>query len=120
MKPFGGLPTQEKSLRISPLATDLERSEVLVPKSFRSLRFTFAPQFQLIEVFDRDLALAKSIEEVIAQNNREIGPLNFRHLFPERQMGQFFLDALLLRSVGRCTELVCQFKEPLFLSFLRL
>ncbi len=66
------------------------------------------------------IRLAKSIEEVIPEGRWEIFPLNFRHLFPKRQASQFFLDAPLLCSVGRSTQLVCQFKEPAFLSFLRL
>ena len=67
----------------------------------------------------RSLALAKSLEKVIAESRRQIRPLNLRHLFPERQARQFFLDALLLCAIGRGTQLVCQFKEPAFLSFLR-
>ena len=117
---LGGLAAQEKGLRISPFPTDLERSKVLVPKSFWSLGLGFAPKFQLIEVLDCDFSLAKSIEEMIPEGRREILPLNFRHLLPKRQAGQFLLDAPLLCSIGRSTQLVCQFKEPVFLSFLRL
>jgi hypothetical protein len=87
LRPFSKLATQEKSLRVLPLPADLEGSEVLVPKSVRSLRLPFAPQFQLIEVFDCDVPPAKSLKQVIAWSQREIRPLNFRHLFPERQAG---------------------------------
>ena len=57
---------------------------------------------------------------MIPEGRREILPLNFRNLFPKSQAGQFLLDAPLLCSIGRSTQLVCQFKEPVFLSFLRL
>jgi len=117
---LGGLAAKEKGLRISSFSTDLERSKVLVPKSFWSLGLGFAPKFQLIEVLDCDFSLAKSIEEMIPEGRREILPLNSRHLFPKCQAGQFLLDAPLLCSISRSTQLVCQFKEPVFLSFLRL
>jgi hypothetical protein len=68
LRPSGRLATQEKGLRILSVSTDLEGPEVLVPKSVWSLRLTFAPQFQLIEVFDGDVSLAKALKQVIAES----------------------------------------------------
>ena len=73
-----------------------------------------------LDSLDCDFSLAKSIEEMIPEGRREILPLNSRHLFPKCQAGQFLLDAPLLCSISRSTQLVCQFKEPALLSFLRL
>jgi len=80
--PFCSLPLQEEGLRKLPFATNLERSEVLVPRAVRRLRLRFAPQFQLIKVFRRYLPVRDPIEQVLPENRRKIGPPNPRHQSP--------------------------------------
>jgi hypothetical protein len=48
----------------------------------RRLRLSFAPQFQLVEIFWRYLTIRDPIEEMLAENRWKIGPPNFRHQAP--------------------------------------
>ena len=53
-----------------------------VPRAFRRLRFRFAPQSQLIQVFRRYFPLSDPIEQVLPENRWKIGPPNLRHQSP--------------------------------------
>ena len=56
------LSAQQKRLWELALAADLEGAEVLVPKTFGSFGFTLAPEFQCVNVLDRDFSLACAIK----------------------------------------------------------
>lgn len=107
------LTSEQESLRIPAFAANLERAEILVPRTLRRVRFRFPPLLQAIEVFCGDLALAQPLEQVIAERSGQAGPLNLRHLFAERHPGQVFLKALLLLRVARIREAVGKFEESL-------
>lgn len=47
------------------------------------LWLSFAPQFQLIEIFRRYLAIRDPIEEVLAENWWKTGPPDLRHQSPK-------------------------------------
>ncbi len=70
-------------LRVFPFAADLEGTEVLEPLPVRRLRFRFSPELQLIEILDGDLAISKSIKQVVAESWRQIHTLDLRHYSPK-------------------------------------
>src|SRR6266581_389798 len=77
-----GLATEEEGLEVFPFAADTERAEVLEPGTLRRLRLGLAPELELIEVLDGDLAISKTIKQVVAKRRRQIRPLNPRHYSP--------------------------------------
>src|SRR6266850_5507445 len=81
--PFGGLARQQEGLRVFSLATDFERTEVLVPKPLRGIGIRFSPRFELVQVFRGDLAFAQPVKEVIAERGRQTAPLDARHYSPK-------------------------------------
>src|SRR5260221_7830723 len=81
--PLGGLTAQQERLRILPLTAEFERTEVLIPEALRRFRFGFSPQLELVEVRRADLSLADSVEQVVAERRRQIGPPNLRHHPPK-------------------------------------
>ncbi len=80
--PLCSLPLQEDCLWKLTFATNLERSEVFVPRALRRLRLRFAPQFQRIKVVRRYLPIRDPIEQVLPENRWKIGPPNLRHQSP--------------------------------------
>src|SRR3972149_873187 len=76
------LRAKQEGLRVFPLATDLERTEVLPPEAVRSFRFRLSPQRQLIEVLRGDLSIAEAIEQGAGEGGGEVGPLVLRHPAP--------------------------------------
>jgi hypothetical protein len=117
---LSGLTMEKKGLWELPLAADLERTKVLEPWTLRSLGLGLAPQLEFVEVVGADLALAQSFEEVVAQCEWQIRPLNPRHLVPKCDAGELALKALLLRAVGAGGKPLGQLKEPASLGFLAL
>src|SRR5580704_3333722 len=81
--PFGGLACKQEGLRVFAVATDFERTEVLVPESVRGIGTRFSPHFELVEVFRGDFAFAQPVEEVIAERRRQTAPLDFGHYSPK-------------------------------------
>jgi hypothetical protein len=81
--PFGSLPLQEESPGKLSFATNLERSEVFVPRAVGRLRLRFAPQFQLVKVLSPYFALRNPIEEMLTEHRWKIGPPNLRHQSPK-------------------------------------
>lgn len=79
------LPAEKKGLGVLALAADFERSKILVPLAFGSFGLRLTPELQAIQIVRRNLSLSQPFEEMIAQRGRKIGPLDFRHLFPENQ-----------------------------------
>lgn len=94
-------------------AADLERTEVLIPWPIGGIRLRLPPLLQAIEVFRRDLALAQPFKQVVANRDRQPGPLNFRHLFAERHPGQVFLETLLFLRITRARQAVSEIEEEL-------
>src|SRR2546428_5615866 len=80
--PLRRLSFQEECLRKLTLATDLERSEVLVPGTGRRLRLGFTPQLKLVEILGGDLTLGDAIKEMLAETRWKIGPPNLWHQPP--------------------------------------
>lgn len=115
----GGLAGQEEGFRVGPLTADLEGAKVLIPKLSGGFGFSLTPELQLIEVLGCDLALAEPIEQVIAKRRRQVGPLDLRHLFPERDASQFILDAPQFSRIGRIGQAVSQLEEPALFHFFR-
>src|SRR5262249_31719392 len=64
-------------------ATDFERSEVLVPESIGCFRLRFPPDFQPVQILDRDLPILQAIKQVVAKSSRKIRPLDFGHHSPK-------------------------------------
>jgi hypothetical protein len=60
-------------------AADLEGSEVLEPRTLRSLGLGLSPQLELVEVLHRDLAVAEPVEQVVSKLGRKVRPLDLRH-----------------------------------------
>jgi len=60
--PKGRLTSDEKCLWVFSLATQLEGSEVFVPKTLRHLRPRFHPESELIEVLKADLAVTHALD----------------------------------------------------------
>src|SRR5580704_5323996 len=81
--PFGGLACKQEGLRVFAVATDFERTEVLVPESVRGIGTRFSPHFELLEVFRGDFAFAQPVEEVMAERRRQTAPLDFGHYSPK-------------------------------------
>ena len=92
------LTAKQESLRILPFPADFEGSKILEPWSIRCLGIGLSPKLELVEVIDRDLAIAQAIKQMVAKRPREIRPLDLA-LFTERHSGQFFFEALLFRGV---------------------
>src|SRR5579864_5846792 len=81
--PFGGLARQQEGLRVFSVATDFERTEVLVPKPLGGIRIRFSPRFELVQIFRGDLAFAQPFKEVIAERGRQTAPLDSGHYSPK-------------------------------------
>ncbi|MGB6075464.1 MAG: hypothetical protein WBG29_07500, partial [Candidatus Acidiferrales bacterium] len=113
------LASEKEGFRVFSGATDLERPKVLIPGTLWRVGFGFAPQFELIEVLDRNLTVANTFKEMIAQGRGQRGPLNLGHLFAEGQASEFFLDAFPLGGVRGGAQLVRKFEESAFLGFSR-
>jgi hypothetical protein len=64
------LAREQAGLRVLSLATDFERTEVLIPGPIRGIGIRFSPRFELVEVFRGDLAFAQPVKEVIAERGR--------------------------------------------------
>src|SRR6516165_1702977 len=80
--PLRRLSFQQECLWVLTFATNLERSEILVPGTGRRLRLGFTPQLQLVEILSGYLAVGDSIEEMLAKTRWKIGPPNLRHQPP--------------------------------------
>src|SRR5207237_1260740 len=52
------------------------------PRSIPRLRIGLSPKLELAEVFDRDLAIAQAIKQMVAKRPREIRPLDLGHYSP--------------------------------------
>ena len=61
------LTPQEKGLGKLSLSADLERAEILEPESLRRLGLRLSPQLELVEIVDRDLPVAESVEQMISK-----------------------------------------------------
>jgi hypothetical protein len=59
------LPLQEESLGKLTFATDLERSEVLVPRAGGRFGLGLPPQLELVEILGGYSAFGNSIEEML-------------------------------------------------------
>ena len=67
---------EEKGFRIFAFATEFERAKIFVPWIFGRVRLGFSPEFQLIKILDRNLALSSSVQE-------ELIPFDLRHQLPK-------------------------------------
>src|SRR5712664_1466987 len=76
------LPSQEECFWELTFPTDLERSEVLIPRPLRGVWLGFTPQLQLVKILSRYLAICRPIEKMITQTRWKIGPPNLRHYSP--------------------------------------
>src|SRR3954468_10961795 len=79
---FRSLTPKQKRLGVFSFAANFERPEVFDPQPFRCVRFGLAPEFELVEIFNRNLPITQPVEEMIPQRRRQVGPLNPRHLIP--------------------------------------
>src|SRR5438309_8911863 len=81
--PLATCPPEQKRLRKLTFATELERSEILVPKPLWRFRPGFAPQLQLVQVFGSDFSLHHPVEEMVAERFWQVRPLDLRHYLPK-------------------------------------
>lgn len=114
--PFCCLTSKKKGLGIFAFAANLEGSEVFEPRSIGPFGVRLSPELELIEVLDRDLAIAQPIEQVISECRREVSPLDGRQLFTERSAGQLLLDPSLLGGVRGTRQAVGKLEELLLFS----
>src|SRR5438552_2201623 len=81
--PLGGLPFQQEGFGEPAFTANLEGSKVFVPKSIRCLGLRLSPDFQLVQIFDSDLPIVQTVEEVLAKSSWKILPLNLGHHSPK-------------------------------------
>jgi hypothetical protein len=80
--PNGHLAGKQKRPGISALATELERAEILVPRSFWHIGLRFHPEAELIQILEADIALMHALDQVIPKSGGKFGPgLDLRHSF---------------------------------------
>jgi hypothetical protein len=97
---LGRLASKQEGFRIFPVAANLERPEILEPRTFGCLRFRLTPELQLVQIRCRYLPLAKPVKQMIAERRRQTDPLYPGHLSPKRQARQLILNALSLTRIG--------------------
>jgi len=85
------LAPQQKGLGEFAFAANLEGAEVFVPFTVGRVRLGLTPQFELVEILGRDLALFEAVKKVLSQGPWKIGPLDFRHYSPNVICANSFL-----------------------------
>jgi hypothetical protein len=61
------------------LAANLERSKILEPPAFWSIRFRLPPELEPAEIFSGDLALGRAFQQMVPEGRRQTSPLDLRH-----------------------------------------
>jgi hypothetical protein len=127
--PNGRLAGKEKRLRIFAFATELERTEILVPSSFWNIRPGFHPETELVQILEIDITLVHALDPVVANSGRKPGPgldlrhsftrITHRHLFAEDEASHLIAQLFYFVRIGRCPEAFRQREESLLFLLLR-
>jgi hypothetical protein len=85
----GRLASKKKRLGVLALAAQFERAEVLEPRPCWNIWSGFQPNPKLVEVVEANVAVAHSLDEMVANGRRDSRPgLKLGHLFTENQTAQ--------------------------------
>ena len=116
------MPRQKKRLGIFAFAAQLERAEVLVPRSIRYLRFRLHPNPQLVEVSKTYIYFGHACVPPSDRELRREGETRFRSaaLFTEHKTPQLIAEMFHLFRVAGCTKALGKVVERLLFLFLRL
>src|SRR5439155_14953887 len=113
-----GVSSKQERLGIRALSANLERAKILVPRPLRRVRFRFTPELELIEIVGRDLALAQTLEKMIAESLRQAAPLDLGHYSPKvRRPSSSFSCACSAESFARVNRSASSKKRALSFSF---
>src|SRR5262249_38092620 len=75
---------KQKCLWVTSLATELERTEILVPETLRHFRFRFQPETELIQIIQADLSVMHALDQMLANGLRQPRPrFNLWHYSPK-------------------------------------
>jgi hypothetical protein len=105
------LALQKERLRILTLATQLERSEILVPRAVWNVRGVPAPLLQSKKISQRYLPFFSVIEEMLAKLRGEIKPPDFSASAAESHAREFLAKSFRLGRIFRSLETIREIEE---------